>query len=522
MRLSTVVSIPSFVALASLALAGCSARAAPSGPYEPTWESLTRHTAPAWFADAKFGIYWHWGPYSVPAYTTEHYLRRMYHEVGPGTGWQAQARISEYHRDHYGDPSKFGYKDFIPLFTAEKFDARAWADLIVRSGARFAGPVGLHHDRFPMWDSDITEWNAKNMGPRRDIVGELEQAIRGAGLKFMVSLHHDRDWLFYDPSYAGDYDTKDPRYACTTCIYPELHEPGDPPNEAHMQYWEDIVKEVVDKYKPDLIWFDGALNNEEAWGASLPRFREHLQEAIAYYYNRGHEWGRDVVMTYKHNDFEKGAGILDIERGRMNTLSPTIWFTDTALSRQGWGYRQHADYKPANELIDVFVDIVSKNGNMLLNISPRPNGTIPPEQQGLLLAIGEWLALNGEAIYDTRPWGLHGEGSTGHEGTGFVEHNEVQYTAEDIRFTTKGNVLYTTTLDWPRRQTLIRSLRGVDPRVIASVSLLGTDETIRWTVADEGLVIHTPIRRPGDHAYVYKIVFRGGLPKPTPLGAAEP
>jgi alpha-L-fucosidase len=525
-RPTSSVSPTAFGLLAGLLFAGCGGHHSPpaeapaQGPFEPNWESLTQWEPPQWFADAKFGIYWHWGLYSVPAYTTEHYVRRMYHEPPNGGGWQGQARISEYHRAHFGDPSAFGYKDFIPLFTAEKFDADEWADLIVRSGARFAGPVGLHHDRFPMWESDIMDWNAATMGPRRDLVGELEAAIRQRkGLKFLVSLHHDRDWTFYGVSYAGDYDTQDPRYACTTCIYPEVHVPGSPPNEAHMQWWADIVREVVDKYEPDLIWFDGALNDamQVHWGASLPRFREHLQETIAYYYNRGHQWGRDVAMTYKHNDFEEGSGILDIERGRMSTLSPSVWLTDTALQRQGWAYRQYADYKPVRELITVFVDIVSKNGSMLLNIGPRPDGTIPPEQQGLLLAMGEWLEMNGEAIYGTRPWGIHGEGPTENVARPFAEANEVEYTAEDIRFTTKDNVLYVTVLDWPRGQATVRSLRGVQPRTIQSVSLLGSDEEIRWEIGAEGMVIHTPIHRPGDHAYVYRVAFEGDLPQPSPL-----
>lgn len=507
------------LALAVLALGGC-AMAAQSAPppqvYAANWASLTRHPDPEWFRDAKFGIYWHWGVYSVPAYTTEHYIRRMYNEPEGEKGWQAKARIGEYHRAHFGDPAQFGYKDFIPLFTAAKFNAREWAELIERSGAKFAGPVGLHHDRFPLWDSKLTKWDAKDMGPKRDLVGELEKAIRGKGLKFLVSLHHDRDWAFFEPSYAGNYDTKDPRYASLTGIYPPVHEPGAPPPPEHLQYWEDIVKEVVDKYRPDLIWFDGALNDPKVWRSSLPQFRQHVQNAIAYYYNRAEQWGRQVAMTYKHNDFEKGAGILDIERGRMDKLSPDVWLTDTSLSRQGWGYRQHAEYKPANELIDVLVDIVSKNGNMLLNISPRPDGTIPPEQKGLLLAIGEWLEVNGEAIYGTRPWGIHGEGPTQNVRATFAENNEVQYTGEDVRFTTKGNVLYATALDWPRGQAMIRSLRGVDPSTIQSVALLGTQEQIRWESKPEGLAIKTPIQRPLDHAYVYKIVFRGALPQPAP------
>jgi len=467
--------------------------------YEPTWESLTQHPDPKWFDDAKFGIYWHWGVYSVPAYRTEWYPRWMYSKAH---------EIYKYHEEHYGH--NFGYKDFIPMFTAERFNVDEWADLILKSGAKFAGPVAQHHDGFAMWDSDITEWDVADMGPKRDIMREFEKALRSRGLKFMVSFHHTRRWWYYEPSYEGNYDTKDPRFAGAHKIYPPIHNPGDPPTEEYMQDWENRLKEVVDKYQPDLVWFDGGLNREKFFRASLPKFREHVKRFLAYYYNKAEEWGKEVVVTYKNNDLPEGAGILDIERGRMNKLSARKWLTDTAVSRRGWCYIQHPDYKSVNELVDVLVDIVSKNGNLLLNIGPRPDGTIPPTQRGLLLEIGEWLTINGEAIYGTRPWIIYGEGPTAGGESVIKEKNEVEYTNKDIRFTTKGDVLYAIVLDWPGKQTVIKSLKNAK---IKSVSMLGLNEKLEWKQTEEGLTIKTPIHRPGDHAYTFKIEFKGDLPR---------
>ena len=345
--------------------------------YEPKWESLTQHPDPQWFEDAKFGIYWHWGPYAVPAFGHEWYPRWMYM---PGIQRENDDFFA-YHQTHYGHQSKFGYKDFIPMFTAEKFDAEEWADLMVKAGAKFAGPVGQHHDGFAMWDSDLTEWDAAEKGPKRDIVGELEKALRARDLKFMVSLHHTRRWWFYESSYEGDYDTKDPQFAGYNKIYPPIHHQGDSPTEGYMKDWEARIKEVIDKYQPDLLWFDRGLNIEDFFREALPEFREYVKRFLAYYYNSADEWGREVGVTYKLQDLPRGAGILDLERGRMNDLSEHVWLTDTSVLRNSWCYIQDPIHKPVNELVDVFVDIVSKKGNMLLNIAPRPDGSIPPMQQ---------------------------------------------------------------------------------------------------------------------------------------------
>ena len=480
---------------------------APAGGRRPaysTWESLAQHPNPAWFDDAKFGIYAHWGVYSVPAFGNEWYARWMYQpgEV-PNRG-----DYFRYHTERFGDPTRFGYKDLVPRFTAEKFDAAEWAELYRRAGARFAGPVAEHHDGFSMWASEVNAWNAARMGPKRDVTGELARELRARGLKFLASLHHERRWWFYETSYTDDrrHDTEDPRYAGIGKLYPPPHAKGAPTSPEYMREWEAKVREVVDKYRPDVLWFDGGLNREAYYRSALPGFREHVRSAVAYYYNKAEEWKKPVVVTYKHQDLPEGAGILDLERGRMAGLSPKKWLTDTAVDRRSWCYVRNPDYKPVNEIVDVLVDIVSKNGNMLLNVGPRPDGTIPDEQKAILLGIGKWLEVNGEAIYGTRAWRTHGEGPTRETAGTFGERQEVRYTAEDIRFTTRGDALYAIALDWPAGSVTIRSLAARDVNV-RSVRLLGNSGELKWSWVAEGLRIEPPAERPCDHACAFKLVL---------------
>jgi len=459
--------------------------------YTPTWKSIIQHPTPDWFRDAKFGIYFHWGVYSVPAFGNEWYPRNMYRKGTPEF---------EHHRETYGPQSDFGYKDFIPDFTAAKFDADRWVDLFVKAGAKFIGPVAEHHDGFSMWDSKLTEWDAKDMGPKQDIVGELATAARKRGLRFMVSFHHAFDWKYYEPAFQ--YDAKDPRYAG---LYGQPHFPGTPESQAFLEDWLGKIVEVIDNYQPDYIWFD--------FGWGQPTFEPYKRTFLSYYYNKAEEWGKNVVVTYKHTDLPLGAGVLDLERGRLDSLRKDPWITDTSIDRKSWCYITDPDYKDLNTLVDNIVDRVSKNGNTLMNIAPRPDGTIPQAQQDLLLGIGAWLDVNGEAIYGTRPWYKYGEGPTQMQGGSFSERNEVKYTARDIRFTTKGNTLYAIALDWPGDQITIQSLGQLDASRIQSVSLLGNKGDLQWNQTTGGLQINLPGKRPCDNAYAFKIVYGERLPR---------
>jgi alpha-L-fucosidase len=470
--------------------------------YEPTWESLRAYECPEWFQDAKFGIYTHWGPYSVPAWENEWYPRLMYSKND-----ERGKEFYQHHREKWGDVSEFGYKDFIPHFTAEKFNAEEWADLFMRAGARFAGPVAQHHDGFAMWDSDLTEWDAMDMGPKRDIVGELAAAVRKRDMRFVTSFHHAFHWRYYEPSYAIEKsDTRDPRYAGINKIYPPMHEPGAPESKEFLDNWRDRVYEVIDKYQPDYLWFD--------FGWHEPGFEEYKKELLAYYYNRANEWGKEVVITYKHDHLPDGVAILDLERGQMDTLSKKKWITDTAVDLKSWCYIDDPDYKSVNTLVDNLIDRVSKNGNLLLNIGPRPDGTIPEEQKELLLGIGAWLDTNGEAIYGTRPWTTFGEGPTRMNfGQMSEERNRgMVYTADDIRFTTRREYLYAIALDWPSDGKLhVKSLKKgvrISPSGIRDVSLLGSDQVLEWTRDENGLHVILPENRPCEHAYSLKIKIK--------------
>ena len=464
--------------------------------FEASWESLQQFETPEWFKDAKFGIYCHWGPYSVPAYKTEWYSHWMYvkdHE------------IRKYHEEKYGPLSIFGYKDFIPMFTAEKFNADEWADLFKKAGAKFGGPVTEHADGFAMWDSKLTEWDAKDMGPKRDIVGEMAVALRKKGLKFIATYH--RHWLYAwyptwdehtdasNPAYAGLYGLKVPEG--TFVMANQTTVPL--PDKKFNQEWYDRIIEVVDQYEPDLIWFDNKMDIIA---------EEYRLNFLSYYYNAAKRQNREVVATYKFTDFQPGSAVLDVERARMSDAKPFAWLTDDSIDWGSWCDVRNPDYKTINRLIDVFIDIVSKNGCLLLNITPRANGEIPAEVKNRLLKIGAWLKVNGEAIYGTRPWKIYGQGPTKVVEGHLSERLNPDNTAEDIRFTTKGEYLYAIILDWPGEQALIPALKvnsELYGQEINSIQLLGSEAPLQWQRTEEGLIIKLPAEKPCDHAYAFKI-----------------
>lgn len=474
--------------------------------YEATWESLKQHSTPQWLRDAKFGIYTHWGVYCYTA------------TRGNAT-WNSNAAYfrpeSGAARDFYekfGELTpEFGYKDLIPEFTAEKFDAEEWADLFAKSGAKFAGPVAEHHDGFAMWDTKYSDWNAANMGPKGDIVGELEKAIKARDMKFVTAFHHAANWTFF-PVWDTTKDCSNPEYSG---LYGPVHKKGEMPSKEFLDEWYGKLTEVVDKYDPDFVWFDFALD----------RIREdYVKNFVAYYYNKADERGKEVVISYKGHDLPPGVALLDHELGQEPELTHYEWITDNSIDVQGaWGYIEGLDYKTVDRLVDNLVDRVSKNGYLLLNIGPKWDGTIPEEAKAGLLGLGEWLDINGEAIYGTRSWTKSGEGPTSvnlnqREGkeTGKVGFNEsdIVYTNKDIRFTVKGNTLYATILDWPEGDVMIKSLVRknapgyyIYPEEIASVTMLGDGKELDWELVEgEGLRITPPETKPCEHAFVFKIV----------------
>ncbi|HCS48118.1 MAG TPA: hypothetical protein DIW61_07640 [Candidatus Aminicenantes bacterium] len=461
------------------------------GPFNPAWESLERAQVPEWYLDAKFGIFIHWGVYSVPAFGSEWYPRQMY-----------KKDTAEYKRHvaTYGPQSKFGYKDFIPRFTADNFDAKHWAGLFRKAGARYVVPVAEHHDGFPMYDCSFTDWSAAKVGPKRDIVGELAAAVRGEGLHFGASTHRAEHWWFFDQGMLFDSDVKDPG---NLGLYgparsQELAEKqNEPPDKAFLDDWLARTAEIVDKYRPELLWFD--------WWIEQPAFQPYLQKFAAFYYNRGAEWGSGAAINYKLETFPQRAAVLDLERGQLASIRPLFWQTDTAISKNSWGYVQPQDYKTVDSIVDDLVDIVSKNGCLLLNIGPRPDGTIPEEEENILLEVGRWLEVNGESIYGTRPWRVFGEGPTRVSEGMFTDTKRAAFTGEDIRFTVKGGTLYAIVLAWPENRKLVVRSLAKGAAVVGSVSLLGYNGRLEGKQTTRGLEVRLPDEKPCDHAFALKI-----------------
>ncbi len=490
-----------FLVVLTVLASGCNKnRKADKAHYDPAWTSLQRHETPKWFLDGKFGIYTHWGVYSVPAF-------------GPNGTWYSHfiyfdenSPQRRYHEAHYGPLEKFGYKDFIPLFKAEKFNADEWADLFEKSGARWAGPVAEHHDGFAMWDTKFNDYNSVKMGPKRDVVGELAKAIKKRGMKYVTTFHHETNWWFF-PVWDKRYDCGDPKYSD---LYGPIHRRGVEPTTEYLDEWYGKLVEVIDRYDPDLIWFDTGL------GAIRESYRKRF---LAYYFNRAAQCDKEVVVTCKGNDLPPGIGVLDLELAQMRRKTDFVWMTDTSVDDQAaWSYVQGVRYKTVNNLVDNLVDRVSKNGCLLLNVGPKADGTIPEEAKSCLLGMGRWLKVNGEAIYGTRPWTTAGEGPTSLSSDNrFKNESAVPYTARDIRFTVKGNNLYAICLDWPGEQVTVRLVTttrfpdedfvGIYPSEIQSISMLGDGRFLQWKVTDEGLVIQTPLNKPCDYAYAFKIVL---------------
>jgi alpha-L-fucosidase len=500
MKLTKSVMIGLFIALAG---SSCTQMNQPATKFEPTWDSLKQYETPKWNMDDKFGIFIHWGVYAVPAAGSEWYPRNMYNTKSP---------LFKYHKKTWGDQSEFGYKDFVPKFRAENWNPEAWAELFEQSGARYVVPVAEHHDGFAMYESSHTRWNSAEMGPKRDICGELAEAVRKRGMKFGVSTHYAWNWRYYFKDEKFDNVKSD-----YTDLYGVNHNPNAKASPAFIAHWYARTKELIDKYEPDLLWFD--------FGFCYPEFEQGRKEIAAYYYNKGIGRGKGVVLNYKRWTkpaegvtqvaFPAGAGTLDLEREKSPHIREFFWQTDTSISKKSWGYIDNDEFKSPDRLVDDLVDIVSKNGCLLLNIGPRADGTIPDEAQETLLSIGRWLRVNGEAIYSTRPWKISGEGPTGTAQGHLSEGKNKPYTAEDIRYTQDGKHLYAIVLDWPQTNrivvTSLRTARDVGTEGIESVTIPGYKASLAWSISDQGLVIQLPDEKVGEFAYVLKITPKGEL-----------
>lgn len=452
--------------------------------FQDNWENMAEnYQFPQWFSDAKFGIFIHWGVYSVPAYKNEWYAHSMY---------QKGTDEYQHHIVTYGPHTEFGYKDFIPMFKAENFDADEWVKLFKQAGAKYVVPVAEHHDGFAMYDSEHNPWNAVKMGPKKDIIGLLKKATEKEGLIFGLSSHRLENAWFFNGGMKFPSDVQD----TTITLYGFRAADQEYTDEICMDFLSH-THELIDKYHPQLIWFDWTVN----------KIPDYFNKFMAYYYNCALDWGKEVVVNTKHG-YPTNVQVGDVERGKLDVMRKYPWQTDTSVGKHSWGYVQGEENKNPEQIVHDLVDIVSKNGNLLLNIGPRPDGTITEEQKAVLLAIGQWLKINGEAIYGTRCWVRSGEGDVKGTAGSFSDNEATQYTCQDIRFTTKGNNLYAIALNWGN-QVLIKSLNEevIGDADILGVELLGSNQKVVWHKTSEGLLLTFPKDKPCNFAYSFKISF---------------
>jgi len=498
----------------------------PTGPgkFEATDASLKQYQYPEWFRDAKLGFWSHWGPQAVPRHG-DWYARRLYIGAGyvdPRKGTVAKNNDADYddHLSRYGHPSEFGYKDIIPLWKAEKWDPDALMVLYKKAGAKYFVSMGTHHDNFFLWDSKLHKWNATQMGPMKDVVGLWQKAAKANGLPFGVSEHLGASYTWYQPAHGADlngpkkgipYDGSDPKYQD---LYHKKAAPDDfawlTKDPENQKEWNAMIRELVDKYHPDLLYSD----------SKLP-FGDVGRNMIAHFYNSNESFN-DGKLTAVYNCKEPSDGrfVQDLERGVKDDISPYPWQTDTSIG--DWFYRTGQKYKSAAEVTAMLCDIVSKNGNLLINIVQTPEGNLEPDVLAIVDGIGKWTAINGEGIYGSRPWKISGEnpqvakptGTPNKRGEQFNEDSRLKTTAQNIRFTTSkdGKTLYAFCLGQPKGDLVIKALGSASAKLekpIASVTMLGGSGDLQWKQNADALVITKPasVPLPGMPA-AFKITFK--------------
>ncbi|MCL2002852.1 MAG: alpha-L-fucosidase [Oscillospiraceae bacterium] len=449
-----------------------------NGPYADDWASLAGFRAPAWLSEAKLGVFVHWGVYSVPAYAHEWYPRNMYIQGG---------HEFEHHVKTYGAHRDFGYKDFIPMFTAERFDPEDWAEAFAGAGAKYVVPVAEHHDGFQMYKSALSRWNAFEMGPKRDVLREVLDACEKRGLVRAVSNHRAEHWWFlgHGREFESDIPAEPPRDDLYWPSMPEAHNHDinskPAPSGEYVADWFARCVEMTELAKPRMVYFD--------WWVKHAAFKPMLRRFAAYYYNRAAEWGFQPAIAFKDDALPFGCGIPEMERGGFADAKPYLWQSCTSTARNSWCYTEQNVYKPAAEIIRNLIDVVSKNGVLLLNVGPKADGSLPEQDRDILRRLGRWLDANGEAIYGASPWKIAMEGRANVSGGSFSE-DAPDYSHEDLRFTARNGKIYAAVMRCPAAgRVAVKALAGFNGDghafggVVRAVRLLGyEDRPLTWTV----------------------------------------
>jgi len=481
------------------------------GSYQPTWESLAKHETPQWFSDAVLGIYFHWGVYSVPAFGCWGGRNMYMPEGGTSEAWghieDKYKNTYDYVSQVYGKPGlEFGYKDFIPMFKAENWNPDEWAALFKESGADFAGPVAIHHDGFAMWESEHHEYNSGDMGPKRDIVGDILEAVKKQDMKTFASFHYYTNWIYFNPGRMlcpYKTDVNDARYSGLYGPVRDVKGPwqNEPISKEFQEGWYKNVIEVIDKYCPEQLWFEIGFSNEDCIG------EDFVKSSLAHYFNTAEKMNKEVVVTRKADDLPLSCSVLDIEAGELSEAQKEIWQTDISLgTNHSWAYSPDAVSRPANMIVDEIVDRKSKNGITLLSVAPMADGTIPPSQVKCLKEVGKWMKINKEALHGSTP-------------APFVEGETDNWQAGTIRFTQKGNYLYAIelgneVLELEEAHLYSPSIMPKVPYLIPNVQakagseivLLGCDEKIVWKQVGKNIVIEKlPDDLPCEHAWSFRI-----------------
>lgn len=447
------------------------------GPFTDTWESLANYKVPQWYMNAKFGIFSHFGPYTVPEFGHDWYVHGMYTDGD---------FVNIHHKQTYGDLKNFGYKHLVKSFKAEKFDSNEWLELIEKSGAKYYVPVAEHHDGFQMYDSKFSIWNSKNMGPNIDFIEQLQLEAKNHQIDFGLSTHRAEHWFFLSPGLNIDSDVHDSEYGDLYWPTKTKESIGDDPvlTNQYLDDWLVRTIELIDNYKPRVLYFDFWVENTI--------FKTYLKKILAYYYNTMlKEYGDCGVVNYKHDAIAYGCAVRDIERGQFETIQRDYWQACTSSAHGSWIYTKANEYKKDVDIIRTLVDVVSKNGNLLLNIGPKADGTICDQERKLLTSIGKWLDANGEAIFDTHPWKLYGEGSANVVGGDFNEGHGVEYSSTDIRFTSVANKLYAIIMNPNGTNNFKISSFGLEKselkknNVILNAEVLGTNKLTSYSRQDD-------------------------------------